>query len=573
MTWIRNLSVGRKLGLSFGLVCVLLLALLGVGINGISSVKSAESNITTNVGPKQQASFNLKFEAAEVNGWQNAYLLDDGHSRPQFVKATALFQHDLNALSARSRDAGDRASVSQIRSAFAGFISTDSTVYGAIKAGDQARARQIALGPEIQQYGKLTTAIDGYVTQAQQEWVVSTGDASKAASSAKTMMIAAGVVAIILAIALALLITRAITRGLRAVMERLFSLRDHDAADLTAALEQMAEGNLTVEVAAATDEIPHPGNDEIGQTAQATNDIRERFETSIGAYNRMRAELAGLIGQVSQTAESLSAASEEMASTSEEAGRAVNEIAQAVTDVAQGAERQTVMLQDTRGSAEHTVATAGNARGAAQSGIQAAAEASEAIDAVRASSEKVTEQMRALAGKSEQIGGIVETITGIAGQTNLLALNAAIEAARAGEQGRGFAVVAEEVRKLAEESQQAAERIADLIGEIQSETETAVLTVEESAELTSRSVETVQGAQASFEAIGTGGEEINTRISEILTSATEIAGVAEQSSASAQEVSASTEETSASAQEIAASAQELARSAERLTELTGRFVV
>ena len=78
--------------------------------------------------------------------------------------------------------------------------------------------------------------------------------------------------------------------------------------------------------------------------------------------------------------------------------------------------------------------------------------------------------IHALGAKSEQIGGIVETITGIAGQTNLLALNAAIEAARAGEQGRGFAVVAEEVRKLAEESQQAAERSPTLIAEIQTET-------------------------------------------------------------------------------------------------------
>ena len=89
---------------------------------------------------------------------------------------------------------------------------------------------------------------------------------------------------------------------------------------------------------------------------------------------------------------------------------------------------------------------------------------------MRDSSRAVTEAIDGLADKSKQIGAIVETITGIAEQTNLLALNTAIEAARAGEQGRGFAVVAEEVRKLAEESQEAAAQIARLISAIQVET-------------------------------------------------------------------------------------------------------
>jgi methyl-accepting chemotaxis protein len=169
----------------------------------------------------------------------------------------------------------------------------------------------------------------------------------------------------------------------------------------------------------------------------------------------------------------------------------------------------------------------------------------------------------------------------------LLALNAAIEAARAGEQGRGFAVVAEEVRKLAEESQQAAGTIAALIDEIQTETARAVQVVQRGAERTREGASTVDGAHESFVAIGGSVEEVTARVADIhaairrITEASgrvqrdmgEVAAVAEQSSASSEEVSASTEQTSASAQEIAASAQELASTASTLEQLVGQFTL
>ena len=205
----------------------------------------------------------------------------------------------------------------------------------------------------------------------------------------------------------------------------------------------------------------------------------------------------------------------------------------------------------------------------------------------RASSEQATAAIRDLGEKSERIGGIVDTITGIAEQTNLLALNAAIEAARAGEQGRGFAVVAEEVRKLAEESQQAAASIAGLIGEIQAETGAGRRRSSRTApRRTDDGAATVEQARAAFARIGGAVEDMNARVEQIAAAVeqiaarrrdagdmTEVAAVAEQSSASTEQVSASTQQTSASTQEIAASAQELARTAEELEQLVGRFTL
>jgi methyl-accepting chemotaxis protein len=204
---------------------------------------------------------------------------------------------------------------------------------------------------------------------------------------------------------------------------------------------------------------------------------------------------------------------------------------------------------------------------------------------VRDASAEISSAITALASKSNEIGSIVEAITGISEQTNLLALNAAIEAARAGEHGRGFAVVAEEVRKLAEESQQAAGNISTLIAEIQRDTEGVVHTVESGAKRTEDGAATVERTREAFLSIGGAVDEVHRHIDEITTAAQqiaaetgrmqqrigEVASVAEESSASTEEVSASTEQTSAATQQVAASAQELASTAETLGRLVSKF--
>jgi Methyl-accepting chemotaxis protein len=319
------------------------------------------------------------------------------------------------------------------------------------------------------------------------------------------------------------------------------------------------------------------------------------------AFRDMAKTISGLIRNIHGQAESLSAASEELTASAQQSANAANQVAVSIAEIAQGTEKQASsatritsvaeqMADNTRqvsAAAREISDIAAHTSRETDQGRQSVVQAIEQMNQIGKGSEAVQTAIAQLAKGSQEISEIVNLIATISGQTNLLALNAAIEAARAGEQGRGFAVVAEEVRKLAEQSNQATQQIDALIRQNQANMEQAVTATQAGTEGVKDGVAMVNSAGKTFKTIAEAVTNLSSQIKTIaesidhvatssqtlVASIHEIDEVSRASAAEAQTVSAATEEQSAAMEEIASSSQNLAKLAGDLQQAVAKFRV
>ena len=345
--------------------------------------------------------------------------------------------------------------------------------------------------------------------------------------------------------------------------------------------EQVAEGNLSHKFS-DTDR-----QDEIGRLHQS--------------FAKMSKNLHDLVQRSLKAADQLAVSSEELTSSAGQSANASQSAAEAVTHIAQSAQQQNDIVDRSIDSVNamsdemnqvvnviHDVAASAaethKATTEGQSGLHVAVEGMKTINS---STAEVADAVNSLYEGSKRISEIVEMITQIASQTNLLALNAAIEAARAGESGKGFAVVAEEVRKLAEQSETAAQQITTLITENSSQIERTfsimqqqkervgdgVTQVNEAGKKFDRIAELVQGLSERVTSIETLAQRVRQGSAQTVSSVQEIKNASNDVRKEAENVSAVSEEQAASTQEIAAASQTLSQLAHELKETVGRFHV
>ncbi|WP_182186848.1 methyl-accepting chemotaxis protein [Pectinatus frisingensis] len=412
---------------------------------------------------------------------------------------------------------------------------------------------------------QLNDSIANYIKEANTATEKTVADGQSEYGKSKIMTAVGLFIVLILAMVIATLVTKYMSKFINSFLS---------------VCQKVSDGDLK-------QQIDFNGSDEFGEMA--------------AVYNKTIADIKTLIKTIQTTTGNVVNTVSQVATGADQSANAIQNIAQSVTVVAQSADKQSKGIskatKDTASMTNYMKAVSQDAKTAADDaektlnianeGTQIMFSTIEQMKVIEKTTKNSSAVISALGQRSKEIGQIVDTISGIAGQTNLLALNAAIEAARAGEQGKGFAVVAEEVRKLAEQSQDAAQQIAELISRIQKETQEAVDAISTGTGEVQQGIESVNKSGEAFSNIMQTTASVAMQVREMSETMVEVAKNGENILEKMQNVdketkvvagementSAATEEQTASLEEISASCQNLQQMSDKLLNETKKFIM
>ncbi|MDF2873610.1 MAG: Methyl-accepting chemotaxis protein signaling domain protein [Sporomusa sp.] len=546
---------------------VVLVNAIGLGITGYQinevaqELKENREHALPMLLTTSKVAFNTATQAAEVRGFITAGTEEMLFNYQRLSIENTKLEEDLLA-SAKTEE--DRKLVAELKELDEQFdIIAGEKVIPLRQLNKEAAAVQVMVSELTPVTVALLNKTNEYIDFREKQIHAAFNTMITTIEIAQTIAIGVSFLSIILGILIGFFSARAITRPLTTLVDT--------ARDIT-------DGNLNQQV-----EVKQ--NDEIGE-------LQKAFKTMVS-------HLRKVVSTVQNNARQVAASSSDLTASAEQSAQAANQVAAAITNVAWGAEQQlnavneTVAVVEQMSAGIQQIAANANAvsacseqtAGTAIDGRKAIDTAIEQMSSIKVTVERSAQVVAKLGDHSQEIGQIVATISSLAGQTNILALNAAIEAARAGEQGRGFAVVAEEVRKLAEQSQEAAKHIAALISEIQADTNRAVIAMESGNQEVNVGTEVISTAGKSFHDITNGIHDMSAQIREISAAVQQLAGGSQQivdsvraidkiskdTASHTQTVSAATEEQSASMEEIAAASEALAKMSQELQNAIQRF--
>jgi len=518
---LSNLGIGKRIGLAFSVIGLVLFLALGIMFFSFKSFRESMKAVRSQTDQIVLAK-DIHAQALQVMTNVGAIAATgDPRYLATIESHREAYKADLDKLDALTHSEESKKALKTVVDAVGAARESNLQVTELAKGGKSAEAMKVFTSLSLAKLDDWNAAFDSLSKRRQARMDEALAGAEAQIQRATWMLGAAGLLAFAAVFALGYLITRSITRPIQGFL---------------GVLGQVAQGDLTVEAKVDS-------KDEIGHFGRSLNGALQSLRDSLREVSQASLSVASGATELSTSAEQMSATTHEIAKSGETLHLATDTVTSAIVQFMASVEQ-----------------VAGNAKVSADF----TDEAVKATEEGAMGSKDAGERMGRIRNATAKISSAVNVIREIAQQTNLLSLNAAIEAAKAGEQGKGFSVVAEEVRKLAERSRQATVEIEKLILETHEAVEGGFASVQTTTAIMDRIHEMITK-------VATRVREIGMATREQSSTASEIAKRMEESASEVGQNATATQELSATVQEISRTAADLAKVSETMSVAVARF--
>jgi len=537
----KNLTIGKKLGIGFGVLIFLLLIFGGVTIIQLGIIKKDATDIDERIDKVNNSVGIRRAAIAIFSSVRDMLIIDDMKKKEEAKKSIeenrAKYKELIEAIKKITYTKEGMTLLQNIEEALKDAAHYNNQVIELVMAGKKQEAIALYYKEVNPRIVKLEKTLDEEVIFQRKGLNASLNEMNNVIKKETVTVVILTVSGLIFGVFSATLISRSISKPV---------------AELKDALERIGQGDLTVEIKAES-------KDEIGVIS---NSLTQAIVS-----------IKNLIGQSKTISSSLASSSEQLSATTEEISRNLKSQTERASQIASAAEEMSQTVVDIAKNASNIAEVSVTTANVAKEGKDMTINTAEEIKIIEDSVNKLSGIVNDLGERSRQIGEIVTVIKDIADQTNLLALNAAIEAARAGEQGRGFAVVADEVRKLAERTAKATDEIADMITRIQTEVNVAEQSMEDATKKVASGVELSEKAANTLTQILNKAQELQSMIQQIASATEEMSSVTDHITQDIGGIAEGSKEISVAVDQSAQTASDIARLGGELNAAIGRFKV